>query len=221
MKKGYLACIVVLSVLIGSIQIAGAATINFSGLASDGPGYNNYGFSLTYSGFKFTSTPDVYGDGVVGLVVWQNQNVDHPIGGASATSLLEYFAYATTTMTEAGNKAFNVNAIDLAPYRFDQHNGTPTPFDVTFYGTKSNNSIVQQTFTVNNNSGSPVLQHFVFNGFTDIMSLSFTQGVSPGSPYSAYQFNNIAVAPVPIPPSAWFLGSGILGLIGIRRRFRK
>jgi hypothetical protein len=28
-------------------------------------------------------------------------------------------------------------------------------------------------------------------------------------------------APVPLPPAIWLMGSGLLGLIGIRRRFRK
>jgi len=29
------------------------------------------------------------------------------------------------------------------------------------------------------------------------------------------------VAPVPIPPTVWLLGSGLIGLVGLRRRFKK
>jgi hypothetical protein len=37
----------------------------------------------------------------------------------------------------------------------------------------------------------------------------------------AVHAGNISAAPVPIPPAVWLLGSGLLGLIGIRRRFKK
>jgi len=31
----------------------------------------------------------------------------------------------------------------------------------------------------------------------------------------------VTIRPVPIPAAVWLLGSGLLGLAGIRRRFRK
>ncbi len=37
---------------------------------------------------------------------------------------------------------------------------------------------------------------------------------------SAVYYDNITLAPVPVPPAVWLLGSGLVGLIGIRR-FRK
>jgi hypothetical protein len=42
----------------------------------------------------------------------------------------------------------------------------------------------------------------------------------PTSGFS-HTINEINVAPVPIPAAAWLLGSGLIGLVAIRRRFKK
>jgi hypothetical protein len=42
-------------------------------------------------------------------------------------------------------------------------------------------------------------------------------GVAPNAGFITEDLT-VAVAPVPVPAAAWLLGSGLLGLIGIRRR---
>jgi hypothetical protein len=37
----------------------------------------------------------------------------------------------------------------------------------------------------------------------------------------SFKLDNVSLSAVPIPAAAWLLGSGLIGLIGIRRRFRK
>ncbi|MDQ2844508.1 MAG: PEP-CTERM sorting domain-containing protein [Acidobacteriota bacterium] len=96
-------------------------------------------------------------------------------------------------------------------------------FDVTFVGAHADSTTVTQTFTV---SDSPnALQTFTFAAFTDLASVSFTQGTNIGffvSQDTAYQFNNVVVststAPVPEPANLLLFGIGAVGLIGLSVR---
>jgi hypothetical protein len=165
-----------------------AASINFSDLAQAGTGYVNFAATV-HDGFAFTS--DLTGPyGGLGLTIWRNDDPNHPVGGATTTSLFEYTALNTTTITRVGGGAFGLTAIDLAPWG-QVLNGFPATFQVTFVGTKSDHTTVQQTFTVANNPGKPQLQTFTFTGFTDLISVSMQQGI-----YSAgtgFQFDNVVL----------------------------
>jgi hypothetical protein len=192
------------------ISTAQAKVINFSGLSEAGTGFSSLGNTVIQDGFQFTSN---------NIGVWQDSSPNHPTGGTSSTSLLEYIAYFGTTITEINTNPFQLNAIDLASWGAGQ---TDT-MEVTFLGTKSDSSTVQQTFTVDNNGGStPVLQHFIFSGFTDLVSVAFTQGAYASS--AAYQFNNVVVnqasapnpASVPEPATMLLFGIGMAGLVGFR-----
>jgi hypothetical protein len=170
---------------------ARAAVINFGSLSQPGAGFNNVGGVLVQDGFQFTSSLSTLG-------TWQNSSPNHPVGGAPATSLMEFFAGGQTTMTKVGGGTFDLYGIDLAGYS----TAGAGPFNVTFTGTKSDSSIVQQTFSpLNANGLTPSLQSFNFNNFTDVVSVGFTQGINATN---AYQFNNIAVNQGT--PASGFLG---------------
>jgi hypothetical protein len=153
---------------------AAATTINFSDLSEPGIDFRDLGSVVTHDGIQFVSTPGPYG-GTLG--VWQDDSPNRPEGGTSSTSLMEYYGNAETTMTETDGSPFSLNAIDLAPYRVNAYAGT---FEVTFVGTQADSSTVLQEFTVNRSNGAtPALQRFYFSGFTNLVRVTWLQGVAP------------------------------------------
>ena len=96
-----------------------------------------------------------------------------------------------TVLTKDGGGSFSIGAISLATT-----NVVSGSFDLLFTGTKSDNSTVDQTFSIDNTTYA--LETFLFSSaFTDIVSLRWTQG-SP-----SHQFDNLvldeAVSAVPAP----------------------
>ena len=117
----------------------------------------------------------------------------------------------------------DLTGIDLAQWGADQPGG-PGTFDVTFFGTRSDSSTVNQTFQVERNAGSPILQPFLFSGFTDLVSVTFQQGVFGGG--TAYQFNNVVLegdfpATVPDSGSLSLVGMAVGFVIAMRRRWAR
>lgn len=196
----------------GSIM-AGATIINFSSLSQAGNSFASVGGSYTQQGFTFTSAD-------AALYVWQASSANLPSLATANTSLFEYFAFSTTTLTDAGNP-FSLSSIDLAPLLTG---GTGT-FSVTFTGTHPDTTTVSATFTVNDTS-PPSLQTFSFSNFTNLVSVAYTQGTNSGffqTQVSAYQFDNVVVSASTIsePGTLVLLAGGILtAAAGYRRKFK-
>jgi hypothetical protein len=222
-------CSILLAV-IGGPRCASGSTIDFSSLSSTGTlvsgpfgDFLQQGGSVAVDGFTFTST---FTSGTFGLAVWTAGDPSHPVGGLSATSLFEYNAAQTTTIRRSGGGAFELDGIDLTQWGADMPGG-PGTFDVTFLGTKSNLvDTVSQTFHVARNIGAPVLQSFLFSGFSDLDNVKVVQGAFTGG--DAFQFDNLIVAddvPVPVgapePGSMFLVGSGALSLLARRRRMAR
>jgi hypothetical protein len=120
-----------------------------------------------------------------------------------------------------------MNSIDLAPAVVG---GTGT-FTVEFIGAFADSTTIDQTFTVNDSPDA--LQTFDFTGFTNVVSVAFTQGSNAGgTPYtgqsSAYQFDNVdltlpggsSTSITPEPSSVLLLGTGLMGLASLAVRKR-
>ena len=197
-------------------SLAGATVIEFSGFSQAGTGFNNLGTAVNQGGFHFTSTAGPVGDA---LGVWQASSPDHPAGGAATTSLTEFFRDSHTTMTALNGGTFALNAIDLAPWRLDTEAGVVAgTFSVTFTGRHQDNSTVTESFTVTRAAGLPILQHFIFTGFTDLADFEAVQGVFVNG--TAYQFDNIDVTVTPEPSTLLLLGSSFSGLTVLVKRRR-
>ena len=102
-------------------------------------------------------------------------------------------------------------------------------------------SLVSSTLGWNNGSSGSVVAYFDFSGssslplgqnqvgsFANDVTLGnwvFTNNTTgfsiPSSNYSVSQIGtNYLVSPVPIPAAAWLLGSGLVGLVALKRRKR-
>ncbi len=205
---------VVLALLLtAGSAVADIATISFDSLSQPGSGLISKGGSISQDGFTFSSADAAFD-------IWGASSANLPGLLPANTSLFEFFANSTTTLSEGGT-AFALNSMDLAPVIAS---GTGS-FTVSFTGTHPDSSTVSQTFTVND--GTPAeLQTFDFSGFTNLVSVTFTQGTNIGffgSQDTAYQFDNVSVVSVTPEPDLFpILTIASLGLVAfsIKRDIR-
>ena len=130
-----------------------------------------------------------------------------------STALLNNTVDRDTVLTKDGGGSFSIGEISL-----ETTNVVSGGFGLLFTGTKSNNSKVDQKFSIDNTTYA--LQTSLFStAFTDIVYLRWTQG-SPG-----HQFDNLvlheAVSAVPAPAGFLLFTTGLMGLGIVLRRSRK
>jgi hypothetical protein len=212
MQRRLLGNVVVTMLLAGTVPLF-ADVINFAALSQPGSTYLDVGSSITQKGFTFTSN---VGD----FYVWEASSPNLPSLNTADTSVFEFYAGATTLT--ANGSTFALNSIDLAPLIA----GGTGSFGVTFTGTYANSSTVSQTCTVNDSPDA--LQTCSFSNFTNLVSVSFSQGTNSGffaAQDTGYQFDNFnftpaATATTPEPAGVLLLGT-VLALVGRRSWTRK
>ena len=200
--------LLVLFVFTLNIASANAAPITWDfeslhGTGLAGPAFESFGQEIedTNSGFKLTTTA------VFGGFISYNP------GGALYGSSVELIANTigrTTTLSKSDSSSFSILSIDLGFSNLAQlGNG-----DLTFDGVKSDNSLIQQTFSINS-----VLTGYSFSaGFSDLVSLTWLQTSQAGHRFDNINVDgNVNVASTPEPMILSLLAFGLIGL-GARKK---
>lgn len=179
--------------------------------------------SLAFTGFSnqapqsISATPTTYTeDGFTLITTGANAGFGFARYGTASgrfpgsTALLNNTVARDTVLTKNGGGPFSISAISLSTTNISSGS-----FDVLFTGTKSDNTTVDQIFSIDNTIYN--LETFLFaSDFTDLVSLTWAQG-SP-----SHQFDNIVldetVNAVPAPGPLGVLAFGLAGLAFARRK---
>jgi hypothetical protein len=196
----------------GLAMNAQADIVTFDSLAHNDGLTTDHGATYTEAGFTFTNIATVESSGFAPSLATYGSMVtvdQEPYGYyTGSTALINNNYEGITVLTRLDGNAFSFNSIDLA--ELYPMNDTSLAFDVTFTGSFADGSSATQTVTLDNLTG---VQSYVFSAFSNVVSVNWAQG---GLDF--HQFDNVNVAPVPVPAAAWLLGSGLAGLFGLRRR---
>ena len=191
--------IALLMALAAITSFAETVIIDFQSLEHVDSNTNSHGFTYTEDGYTLNNLATAFPFATFGTLESRYKG---------STALFNDSVNGVTRLTKSDAGAFTLNSIDLADL-----NGQ-SPFDVFFSGTKSDASIVNQTFT-----GTGSLLTYTFSGFTDLVTVEWTQ-ISP-----FHQFDNInltsginGTSAVPVPAAIWLFGSAALGFLGLRRK---
>lgn len=125
-------------------------------------------------------------------------------------SLLNDAGSGFTTLSRADNQLFNLHSINLAGLFINGSAFGVTGINITFTGTKADNSLISQTFT-----GPLTSATYTFNNFTNLSKVEWLQD---NETLGLHQFDNIVLSPIPEPNMAWLLGAGLIGMALLRRK---
>ena len=119
-------------------------------------------------------------------------------GGAYNSNI----ASVSQTLTTAVGQNYNLD------FWLANSGGTPNSFSVNWNGTTLNSML---------NAGASVMTKYAYVvAGTGSDTLNFTFNQEPG----VWALDDVRVTATPIPAAIWLLGSGLVGLFGVRKRFR-
>ena len=171
--------------------VAGAAVIDFESLQVVVDNDVNIGSSYSEHRFTLTATHPSSPGAHLNVPGTLDKNY------LGSTSMWHGFSHGVITLTRNDNLSFNLISIDLAELTNFTTEGKPIdsgPFELTFYGTQTDGSVVTKVFMVDSFT---VFDTYTFSQFTSLTSVVWNQSVVAPI-FSHHQFDNINVA-VPKP----------------------
>ncbi|NVN90938.1 MAG: hypothetical protein HXX11_10080 [Desulfuromonadales bacterium] len=196
--------------MMGSIAIAGMAEASLIAFDSFPGSWNGPVDNLIDSGFLISGNSQ-------GYWIADGPNFCMPEGPGNGTHYL---------MTQNGDVPISVSSVSGHPFNLysfqyaeQQINNYYAPY-VTVTGHLLGGNTVRATFLLDGiNDGSGPLADFqtgiLPDSFHNLISVDF---VAPN--YLRYSLDNISVdaTPTPIPAAVWLFASGLMGMIGLRRK---
>lgn len=209
MKTAIAAACLIAGVMAGAADSHAGYVIDFETLAHNDDQIADHGATYLDNGYLFTNTATEANSGYAPSFATLGSQV---YGYSGSTALINNNYTGQTVLARTNGGTFNLAAITLATlYPMDAPDNTPVT--VQFNGHLANGNTVTQSFTV---QGDFAAQSFTFGSdFSNLVSVDWLQDAY------AYQFDNVDVTATPVPAAAWLLGSGLLGLAGLRRRERQ
>jgi hypothetical protein len=205
---------VLLATTFAATAIAEPITIDFDELTSNDAQIRSVGGVYSVDGFTFTAVMAPFGNDPAFLTIG---TLSSSFDGS--TSIYNGNSLTETVLTRSDGGRFNLFSIDLAELpNFDGTTGKPIDlgsFFLTFYGTRFDGSVVEATAKI---GPFPDVTTFAFSGFTNLLSVEWTQGPG-GAQGPTHQFDNVRVNEVPEPGTLLLLVTGVLA-VGRWRRTR-
>lgn len=189
--------------IFGLAMNAQAGIITFESLSHVDDQVVDHGSTFTENGFLFTNIATEADSGFPPSLATLGTEA---YGFSGSTALFNDNFEGLTILTRTDNTAFSFNSIHLAELY-----ATGDTFDVTFSAQREDGSSVFQTLTLDGLLGR---EKFIFGSdFSDVVAVSWAQGE-----YDFHQFDNVNV---PEPMSMLLFGTGLIGLLGARKKGKK
>jgi len=184
----------------GLAMNAQAGIITFESLAHNDDLTVDHGATYTENGFLFTNIATEIESGFAPSLATLGTEA---YGFSGSTAMLNDNYEGITIFTKLDGNAFSFNSIYLTELY-----PTGDTFDVIFNAQREDGSSIFQTLTLDGLIGR---EKFVFGSdFSDVIAVSWAQG---GNDF--HQFDNVNV---PEPMSLLLFGSGLLTLLGVRKK---
>lgn len=196
----------VLTIIIADVIFLGVSSVyadivvlDFESLSTPGTGYSHLGPLYTEDGFNLESIPSER------LYYYHRDDVNFP--GSTALFHLQFPGGITYSMlTHTGNFTFDLLSIELS----EGHPYMSGPL-VTFIGTKSDNSTVTASLTLDGVFG---FETFTPQGFTDLTALRLTHN---NIYFNSFQYDNVTLNVIPEPSALLLFSFGGLFLRSIHQ----